>query len=176
MAESLQIKKVSIQHEAIVDRLLVEPTINKGKLAAELGITRTHLSVIINSDAFKKVLAERRQEISGPVIASLQEKLTALADSTLDALIEKVETVGGDMDEMRKVLDTALGGLGMGKAGQAPAGGTYTQININSADRGTLEEARRVMKEVQEKRKESMPVMIEGTEGDKYDDGTPFGA
>lgn len=150
MAQSLQIKKLSPQHDAIIERLIVNPTINKGQLAAEFNMTRSHMSVIINSDAFKAAIVARRNEITAPVVQEMREKLTALADETIDRLLERVP-YEADVSELSKLLKVATGALGMGtQASPAPAG-SLTQININGIDKQTLEAARQIINSAQER-------------------------
>ena len=153
MANKIQIKKVNDKHEALLNALTYNPAIKRKDLAKQVGLTPVHVSVIINSDAFKAELAKRREALHAPVVASIQEKLAALTDVTIERMLEKIDVGNPTLKELNDVLKTATNGMGLG----GPRGGIqvnaqYNQVNINEGvDRETLARAREIMGQVAQK-------------------------
>ena len=88
-----EIGKVRYTHDAMIDVILANPAISQGDLAKEFGFTQAWMSIIVNSDAFKARLAERKAELLDPkIIASMEQRLEALANRSLDRLLERVES------------------------------------------------------------------------------------
>jgi len=118
------IKKVRYSHDAMIDLLIAEPTIRQNDLAAIFDRTPTWVSLVINSDAFQARLAERRAELVDPTIAaSINERLSALADATLTRLLDRVTTpvqVVSD-DFLLRTAEVALKASGYGARPQGPA-------------------------------------------------------
>ena len=88
-----EIANVRYTHDAIIDEIIVDPAISQGELARRFGYSQAWVSIIINSDAFKSRLAERKGELVDPKIrASVEERLESLAKRSLDRLLERVES------------------------------------------------------------------------------------
>jgi DNA-binding MarR family transcriptional regulator len=86
------IKRVHYSHDAVIDFIIANPTVSQGELAREFNYTQPWISRVINSDAFKKRLAERKEELVDPIILeSLDSKFNALADLSAELLMKKVE-------------------------------------------------------------------------------------
>lgn len=125
------ILKVRYSHDAMIDVILTEPTIRQNDLAAMFDRSPSWVSQIMNSDAFQARLEERRAEIVDPTItATLKERLSAVADTSLQKLLEKISTpvqlVTDDfMLQTAKFATTALG-----YGARAPAGASETQVNV----------------------------------------------
>jgi hypothetical protein len=84
--------KVRYTHDAIIDEILLDPSISQNELCARFGYGVAWMSIIINSDAFKERLAERKGELIDPVIrASIEEKASAAANRALDRLIDRLD-------------------------------------------------------------------------------------
>lgn len=125
------IVKVRYSHDAMIDVILAEPTIRQNDLAAMFDRTPGWVSQVINSDAFQARLEERRGEIVDPAItATLKERLSAVADASLQKLLERVaapvQLVTDDfMLQAAKFATTALG-----YGARAPTGASETQVNV----------------------------------------------
>lgn len=88
-----ELKKVSYSHDAMIDMIIANPAISGGELAKEFGYTQTWISIIVNSDAFKERLAERKGQLIDPQItATIESRLEGLARRSLDRLLERVES------------------------------------------------------------------------------------
>jgi len=92
MAE-ISISKVRYTHDAIIDEIIAFPSISQGELCKLFGFTQSWMSIIVNSDAFKNRLTERKAELVDPKIqASVNERLEALAKRSLDKLLDRLDT------------------------------------------------------------------------------------
>ena len=119
-----EIGKVRYTHDAIIDEILVDPAISQGELARRFGFTQAWMSIIVNSDAFKNRLAERKGELVDPKItASVEERLTALANRSLDRLLERVES----QVPLKPLELVAMAKLGVGDRANRPAGPAVQQ-------------------------------------------------
>jgi hypothetical protein len=110
-AQSSKVQKVRPWHENVIDEIIASPRITQEELARRFNTSKQYICIIVNSDAFKNRLAERREEIIDPVVsmavesrfASLDDKLNAVAASALDKLLDKLESPGP-----QKVSDLVL--------------------------------------------------------------------
>ncbi len=143
MAESAEIKKMSVRHEAILQHIIANPTQSYGEVAAAFGVTPSWLSTIIHSHAFQEQLAVRQSELfDTAVVQPLGDKLQAAANMTLEKYIEKIPTM--TTDQAINGADKILGKLGYGAKGPgaADAGGDqHNHLHLH-VDKDTLEEAR----------------------------------
>lgn len=123
----MEIQKVSWWHDKIIDQMVASPTLHQGEIAATMGYTQGWMSIMVNSDAFKERLAERKAEIVDPTIrASLEEKFRALADMSMQVIMRQLEanpTPGVAL----KALDIASRAYGYGKP-SAPT--QNVQVNV----------------------------------------------
>lgn len=88
-----EIQKVRWHHDAMIDLMIAEPSMSQGELAQKMGYTQTWVSIIVNSDAFKERLAERKEKLVDPMLkASVEERLDGAAKRALDKLIERLDT------------------------------------------------------------------------------------
>lgn len=112
-----EIATVRYTHDAIIDEIIAFPAISQGELAARFGYTQSWISIIVNSDAFKHRLEERKGELIDPKIrASVEERLESLAKRSLDKLLERIDTQqpfsNNDLIQMAK--------LGVGERTKTP--------------------------------------------------------
>lgn len=115
MAESAQIQKVSIKHDAILDFLVANPTAKRSEVAAVFGVTVPWLSTIIHSCAFQELLKQRQDLIFDvAVVRPIQEKLMGVASMAAERLMEAVQ-YESDTKTLNTVLDTTLANLGYGQ-------------------------------------------------------------
>lgn len=86
-----QIQSISHRHEAIADWLLVNPEVkNLEVLCDMLHVSRTWLSIVMNSDVFKEYFAKRRDAWEGDMhdkIRNKQLKVTLQAYDRLENIL-----------------------------------------------------------------------------------------
>ena len=91
------IQKVRYTHDAVIDEIIANPAISQGELSQRFGFTQSWMSIVINSDAFKERLAERKAQLIDPkLIASVEDRLGAIANRSLDKLMEKLDGPGAN--------------------------------------------------------------------------------
>lgn len=111
---ALSIARVKYSHDAMIDLLIANPAISQGELAQQFGYTQAWVSRVVNSDAFLARLAERKNDLVDPTIAlTLDEKFRALANQSLDVIMEKL-TVTKNPDTAMKALELSSKALGYG--------------------------------------------------------------
>lgn len=111
---ALAIARVRYSHDSMIDMIIANPAIAQNDLAAAYGYTVAWVSRVMNSDAFQARLAERKTEIVDPVlVASIDEKLRALASKSLDIVMEKL-IVTQNMDTALKAVEITTKALGYG--------------------------------------------------------------
>lgn len=116
-----EIQKTRYTHEAMIDMIIAKPTISQNELAAAFGYTPGWVSQVMNSDAFREKLAERKGEIVDPRIEmQLEERIRGLADKSLEVLIEKLHETK-NMNVAVRALDVSTRALGYGFKPQGPA-------------------------------------------------------
>jgi len=92
-AEKPTLKRVHFTHDAIIDEILMNPSISQGELSMKFGYSQGWMSIVINSDAFQERLAERKAELLDPQIkASLEERASGAAQRALDRLLERLDS------------------------------------------------------------------------------------
>ena len=108
------IARVRYSHDAMIDLIIADPSISQGKIAQHFGYTQVWVSRIFNSDAFQARLAQRKADIIDPALTlTIEEKLKALADKSLDVVLEKL-TATGSPDLAIKALEITSKALGYG--------------------------------------------------------------
>ena len=110
MAE-VQIQKMRITHEQILNWLLLNPERSQGECAKFFNVTESWLSVIINSDVFQQRLLEKRQMMDRRVTDVLEAKARNVINKGLDRL-EEIIPVATDPRLILDTTDKLLGRLG----------------------------------------------------------------
>jgi hypothetical protein len=125
--DSQAISKINAySHKAIVDLIIADPGITQNELAAHFGYTPGWISQILRSDAMQEQLAERKAELTDPVIiASLEKQMEALAGRSMTVLMEKLDLPNVSVDVALKALDITSRALGYG----AKAANANVQVN-----------------------------------------------
>lgn len=116
------IDRVKYRHDAVIDIIIANPQVSQNELAHHFGFTTGWLSRVMCSDAFQMRLAQRRTEIVEPgLLATFEEKLKALADRSIEMLVDKLEEVDQETgksavstDVIFKALDLSSKALGYG--------------------------------------------------------------
>lgn len=115
LTQSLAPAKLRPWHEAIIDMWLVEPQLTQNEICARLGKTPAWVSIIVNGDAFKHAMAERKAEILDPQVrASVEDRLKSVVSLAADKLADRIAlgTVGNK--ELIAAIGVGTKGLGMG--------------------------------------------------------------
>jgi hypothetical protein len=121
-----EIQKTRYTHEAMIDMIIAKPTISQNELAVNFGYTPGWVSQVMNSDAFREKLAERKGEIVDPRIEmQLEERIRGLADKSLEVLIEKLHETK-NMNVAVRAFDAAARALGYGFKQNGP------QVQLNN--------------------------------------------
>lgn len=107
MAEIATVRPI---HDAIIDSIIAHPEMQQKDLAQQFGYTQTWMSIIINSDAFKERLAERKAELVDPKIrATIQDRLDGIAKRAMDKIIERLDSPAANIKHMELVAMAKLG-------------------------------------------------------------------
>ncbi len=115
-----EIGKVRYSHEAMIDLLIMNPGISQGLIAKHFGYTQSWVSTIMASDAFQVQLARRRHELIDPTIAAtIEERFQALAEVSVNKLLEHVNRPMMEIDPEILIKAAALGAKALGIGGNA---------------------------------------------------------
>jgi hypothetical protein len=145
MAE-VQIAKVSHRHEAIIDWLMANPhEKNLQKLCDEINVSRSWLSVVMNSDAFLERMAQRRAKVNDELAAKITTKTLTVANKALDRLNE---TLTEEDLNPNFVAKTTLGILELLRPAKQAVTSTreLTRETTRMVDRGVLVTARETLR------------------------------
>jgi hypothetical protein len=119
-----EIQKVSYTHDGIIDAIIANPAISGGELAALFGYSQCWMSIMVNSDAFKNRLAERKAEIVDPrIVASVEERLEAVAKKSLEKILDRLDAV----TPLKTSEIVSIAKLAIGDRNTRPAGPAFSQ-------------------------------------------------
>lgn len=154
-------------HEELLEFLLANPRASLAEISIYFNATPSWISIVKNSDAFREVWAKRRSEHFDRVSISVSDRVTALADVTIDALTVKMEKhIAADtatIEQLKEVGDMALKALGFGAKGNNINIRTDVSATTNVfVDKATLERAREARRIIQ--REEILSLTAEETE------------
>ena len=144
-----QIQRVNHRHEAIIDFLLASPgEKNLQVLCDALNVSRSWLSIVMRSDAFRAEYERRRSEYNQELAETVQAKMYAVASKALDVVLESLDDDELDPRFALDAVDKTTNRLGFGaKPGNSP----IVEMNVTSVnvvDKIVLAEARQAMKTV----------------------------
>ena len=160
MAEGIGPVKVNNWHQALSDLMFKCPEMRAYEVAEFFGVTEAWLSTVKNSDAFVQFHNQRREKHFSRVSAGVGEKLTALAEISLDEITERVEEERDSMtlSSLHDIGKLALGALGFGSRG--PAVNVNVSNNDNRSvivnDAEAVRRGRNLLKQVREQNDESI--------------------
>ena len=110
----VQIQKISVTHDAIIDLLIAQPHLNYREIAAQFGYTSVGIGIIVRSDAFKARMEARKSELVDPLIKQgVEDRLMGLAHASIDIVERKLEH-SDDPKLALAALDAAQKGAGFG--------------------------------------------------------------
>ena len=108
------IARVRYTHDGMIDLIVANPAITQGALARHFGYTQAWVSRVMNSDAFQARLAARKTELVDPsLVATIEEKLRALASRSIDVVLEKLDSTNS-AEMGLKALEITSKALGYG--------------------------------------------------------------
>jgi hypothetical protein len=116
----------------MIDLLIMHPGISQNQLAAAFGYSPSWTSTVMNSDAFRMRLAQRREEVVDPAVkATIREKFDAIIAASQEKLLEKLSLPAAQIPDNLLIRAAELGAKANGLGGHAPAGGV--NVNIGGA-------------------------------------------
>ena len=84
--------KVGYTHDAMIDLILQDPTVQTKELAELFSYSPAWVSRILASDSFQARLAERKGNLIDPIIAQgLNERVVGVTIQALNVISEKLE-------------------------------------------------------------------------------------
>ena len=150
MAE-VQVKRVSVKHDAILDYMLTNPAAKLGEVARHFCVSQPWLSVVIHSDVFQARLKEKNADLFHGTIVPLREQLMGVARVGVEKLGEVMENAS-PVTEKQFIADTTsqiLANLGYNNKGPTAPAAAPTNVNVMVVDRDALAEAREKMRAVE---------------------------
>jgi hypothetical protein len=115
-------------HEALADFFLANPTAYAKEAAAVFRRSQAWVTTVIQSDAFRAIMAKRKEELVNPAIRlSIEERIRGLVTQSLDVLGEKLEQPGVKAEVALRAFE--LGSKAMGIGGNAPAAPAEDSLN-----------------------------------------------
>lgn len=156
-------------HDAIIDLMLLEPSITQSEISKRLRRGYATISLVMNSDLFKARYEQRRREFQQCVSEGIKDKLVKVANVGLELTLETLEKkrTAIEIADLTKITESALDRLGY-----APPknGSTAVQVNVNTANtvapvsREALESARNTLREYEKTRLIEGKVLVENAE------------
>lgn len=87
------VQRLTYTHEAMIDLILQEPTVNIAELSELFGFSTGWISRVIGSDSFKARLAERKAVLIDPHIAQqLNDRFSGVAIQAVEIIQKKLDT------------------------------------------------------------------------------------
>lgn len=109
------IDRVKYSHDGMIDLVLAHPMISQNEIARYFGYTVPWVSRVMCSDAFQARLAERKSELVDPgILASIDERLKALATVSMEVLLKKLENPAIKEDAAIRIAEFSTKALGYG--------------------------------------------------------------
>lgn len=111
-----RIAKLRYTHDAMIDQLLMNPSISQNSLAALFGFSAPWVSNVMASDAFQSKLAARREELVDPTIRlTLEERYKALAMKSCEVVMAKLNMPNVSDNVALKALELGAKASGLGQ-------------------------------------------------------------
>lgn len=118
--------KTHYTHAAMADMILANPRISQRELAAHFGYTESWISIVINSDAFQAMLADRKSEVVDPLLRrDVEEAIKGLVSKSVEILRDKLASPNSNTDLALEVFKSATKAAGYG----ARTGSTTVNVN-----------------------------------------------
>jgi len=108
------VTRIKYTHDAMIELVIANPSISQNEIAKHFGYSVPWVSRVFCSDAFQARLAERKTELVDPtVVASVNERMQALAMQSLDILQNKLAATQNP-DMAMKALEISTKAMGYG--------------------------------------------------------------
>lgn len=130
----VEIQKIRIWHEQLVDYMLLNPHAKKEDIARHFGRNVQWIYSLIRTDLFKAYYRKRFEAHQQAVTDSVIARTSSVANKALDKLAEKLDKSPDlPMSEIRQTAEMAIRALGYGAGSQrGPALGV--QVNVNQGN------------------------------------------
>lgn len=133
-------------HRRLIEHMLADPTATIDEMASAMSVYPSSVAQIVNSDLFQARIHELRKEGTDVAIATIKERLAALANYGLEKLSQRI-CLETDPEKIARIVDMALRNM---KGGATGALGTpqTLQANFFVASPDQLSTARNIMENV----------------------------
>ncbi len=113
---------VNYSHDAMIDLIIASPCITQNALAAHFGYSVGWISQVVNSDAFQARLAQRKADLTDPIIIeSLEVQFKGILTQALEKMRVRLEDEKCPDNFVLRSADLASRSLGYGaKRDQTP--------------------------------------------------------
>jgi len=166
---SIQIKRLTPRHYALMDHILAHPTTSFADIARHFGVTQAWLSTVYHSDLFQAVLNQRRTHLSEIHDNSVVAKLRNIADKSLDKITSALDDEETPLSHTIEITKLSLKALGHIDQKNTPS--TSVTINNNPTvfeDRPELNDAVQAARlRILARKSSQTPVQIETTYEEK---------
>lgn len=142
-------------YDGIIDWMIANPGKKLYECAEHFGKGASTISLIVNSDAFKMRLAERRKEFEHIHDAAIIGKTTEVALKALDVMLDQLDKKRDKipLKDANEIANTALQRLGYGaKPSTVVNVGNGAGATVVQVSRETLEASRKSIRQQQEQR------------------------
>jgi len=126
-------------HFELMEWTIANPRGSLQEASLFFNVSISWISIVKNSDAYKELWAKHRPEHFSRVSAGVSERITALAEVSLDALTNRIEKDVRDntatVGQLRESADLALRAMGFGNKGiNVP----LSQVNVQNTHSNTM--------------------------------------
>ncbi len=145
-SNSILKRGISYSHDQMVDLIIGNPGISQGEIARRLGYSESWISQILNSDAFKSRLAERREALVDPSIREQVEKgFDALIQRSVEILQEKLQNPSNLVSDQLAIrtLEIASRARGYGARENPPPASVNIEMHLENLGGGLVNLLRR---------------------------------
>lgn len=108
-----ELKHISELHNAIIEYMVLHPQARAREVAVHFEISAQYFYILTNTDLFQAQFALKREEIVGPALEKIQDKLVAATKIGLDSIINTLEDCA-DPVYVRQTTEMVLKSLGYG--------------------------------------------------------------
>jgi hypothetical protein len=148
-----------IWYDAIIDLLLLDPTLRQYEIAKKLNRAPVTISLVMNSDLFKARYEQRKAAHNAAIHSKLNGQMVQVADLGLQLILETMKSKR-DKIPLETLVDTTTDtldrlGFGVPKGQRDPVPGIGVQVNntmvVAPVSREVLESARAQLREIEGK-------------------------
>jgi len=122
-------RKMRWWYESLADFMVANPSATQNDMAAHFGRQPATISTVINTDAFKAYLRQRRAVHVEKLDQSVRDKLFNVTNKSLDHILETLDKKRDSipLEQLRSLADSSLKNLGYGVT--PPGGGVNVNVN-----------------------------------------------